>query len=380
MDQGEKSNFLHSFVIGKFMIGLLAGLVGIIFLIILFIITTSSLITLGESIGFNSDTGPIGDTIAGTLGPAIASVAAVLTFLAFFVQYKANQQQKKDLAKERFESKFFEMLNLHKENINEMSIEGYDVIRKTRNTYNHEGGGAVEESTEQVSKQIAGRKIFVTSYYELFACYQICKTTLNFEDIIDKERYLIKLSYKLLFNGVGNDIIKSNDNTIENDKEYVTLCKKALLAARKKHIATSGEDQIYKFPGSNIKIAIPIKYKPFSGHSSRLGHYYRHLYLMVRYVVNQHNNLFEIPEKREYLRILRAQLSGHEQLMLYFNYLSGYGKNWENSMNRFFSDFRMIHNIPLELTEFTISPRDEFKTQIQLIKESGEEMFEYDEA
>jgi hypothetical protein len=47
--------------------------------------------------GFSEKDGVIGDTIGGTMGPFIAIAAAILTFLAFWVQYKANEQQKKRL-------------------------------------------------------------------------------------------------------------------------------------------------------------------------------------------------------------------------------------------------------------------------------------------
>lgn len=45
--------------------------------------------------------GHIGDSIGGTLGPAIAIIAAAFTFLAFWVQYKANLQQMDVITKER---------------------------------------------------------------------------------------------------------------------------------------------------------------------------------------------------------------------------------------------------------------------------------------
>ena len=44
-----------------------------------------------------SDTGEIGDTIGGIMGPFIAIAAAGLTFIAFWVQYKANIQQRQDI-------------------------------------------------------------------------------------------------------------------------------------------------------------------------------------------------------------------------------------------------------------------------------------------
>lgn len=57
--------------------------------------------------------GIVGDTLGGLLNPIIAIPATLLTFLAFWVQYKANEQQKRDLQIERFENKFYAMLQIH---------------------------------------------------------------------------------------------------------------------------------------------------------------------------------------------------------------------------------------------------------------------------
>ena len=59
-----------------------------------------------------SITGPMGDTIGGIMGPFIAMIASGLTFIAFWVQYKANLMQRADIAIERFEQRLFEMLGL----------------------------------------------------------------------------------------------------------------------------------------------------------------------------------------------------------------------------------------------------------------------------
>lgn len=94
----------------------------IFFLIILFlpVLLTKFPFCISD---FNN-TGPIGDTIGGIMGPFVAIAAAILTFLAFWVQFKANEQQRKDIAKERFESKFYELLHLHRENLLELESDG----------------------------------------------------------------------------------------------------------------------------------------------------------------------------------------------------------------------------------------------------------------
>ena len=55
--------------------------------------------------------------------------------------------------------------------------------------------------------------------------------------------------------------------------------------------------------------------------------------------------VIDYDEKMKYLRILRAQLSNHEQMLLFYNWLSEYGSDWENSKHSFFTEYCMIHNL-----------------------------------
>jgi len=326
------------------------------------------------------DTGPIGDSIGGIAGPIVALIASVLTFFAFKVQYDANRQQRVDLAKERFENKFFEMLKLQKENVNEMEIEGYDTIISEKIINDYTNPPVNETLREHITILIKGRDVFESMYKEFFACYEICRNSLHAEAFEDKENYILELSYKLFFNGASSPLIHSQNKALASDSEYVNRCKNQLKSAASQHIRSRGQNYVYQIPLSNITVNISIKYPPFIGHVKRLGHYYRHLFLMVKYVAQQPKELIDYSEKREYLRILRAQVSSFEQLMLYFNYLAGYGRKWENTKNHFFTDYRMIHNIPLELTEMIRSAKLEFKDAMERIEEAGEQMFEYDEA
>ncbi len=61
----------------------------ILFLFFPFILTKDSIFN-----GFDfTNTGSIGDTIGGIMGPFIAIIAAGLTFIAFWVQYQFNREQ-----------------------------------------------------------------------------------------------------------------------------------------------------------------------------------------------------------------------------------------------------------------------------------------------
>lgn len=91
-------------------------------------------------------------------------------------------------------------------------------------------------------------------------------------------------------------------------------------------------------------------YKPFEGHQSRLGHYYRHLYQSVCYVDKQTFPL----DKYEYVKTIRAQLSTHEQALLLLNSLSPVGQNWWHK--GLITKYRMVQNLP----------RDFFNPQTEL--------------
>ena len=73
-----------------------------------------------------TDTGQIGDTIGGIIGPFVAIAAAGLTFIAFWVQYKANIQQRHDIAIERFENNLFEMIHIQQDITNGLLVEEVD--------------------------------------------------------------------------------------------------------------------------------------------------------------------------------------------------------------------------------------------------------------
>jgi len=286
-----------------------------------------------------STSGQIGDTIGGLMNPFIALAGVIVTGLAFYIQYKANQQQRELFLKEQsenkrqlqeqidnqnkqnqlqqFESQFYEMLKLHRENISEMKINGYDF---------EEG-----RTLKKFEKTTEGRKIFVTMKTE-FECIL---------SLYSKDRKLnmegFQKCYKLFFSG-----LEEFDKTYPDENIFTELFRKA----RKQH----EEPELGKITTNQARkeflpyAKLYFNYKPFSGHSSRLGHYFRHLYLTVKSIANS-SIVTDYDEKMKYLRILRAQLSNHEQILLFYNWISEYGSDWENKKHSFFTEYCMIHNL-----------------------------------
>ena len=93
----------------------------VFFVLCLIICTFPVLFTQHGCVDFN-ETGQIGDTIGGIMGPFIAIIAAYLTFIAFWVQFKANEKHREDISVERFNNNFYNLLNIHEQITNNLEF------------------------------------------------------------------------------------------------------------------------------------------------------------------------------------------------------------------------------------------------------------------
>lgn len=250
-----------------------------------------------------------GDTLGGILNPIIGIVAILVTYLAFFIQFLANKQVQNQFKIQQFESQFYEMLRIHKDNVNEIYLSAQ-------------------------RQKFEGRHALELIYNELIFSYNICRSLVNKNILIGNNSNRLKshkdiliFVYRFWFYGIeGVDKEKFDD--IEN------LCLEELK--KQQSYTVSGE-----IPQSILK-----------GHQFRIAHYYRHLFQTVKFIASENEKFLTYKEKRKYLRILRAQLSNHEQALLFFNWYSDFGHSWEESKvsgNKFFTDYRMIHNLYPEL-------------------------------
>lgn len=318
-----------------------------------------------------STTGQIGDTIGGTTGPFIALFAGFLTFIAFWAQLKANIQVQQQFKIQQFESQYFEMIRLHKENISEMKITGYSYLKSTTKNSNDTLNETVTET--QIERIVEGRKTFVSMVKELNACLSFCR---NIGDSLQvPDDIILKIGYRFFFFGSFSQLIRE-----DKFKLFIKECRAELKKVRLEHKETfSGKND---FILNSEKIDLHIKYAPFTGHESRLAHYYRHLFSTVKFVVRKEKEkLFDYKQSREYLKILRAQMSNDEQILLYHNYISGIGEEWESKENLFLSKYRMLHNLPIDRVKHVEKPRKHFSKQIieiaKILKDRYDPMFEW---
>jgi uncharacterized membrane protein len=311
-------------------------------------------------------TGEFGDFIGGFVGTIFSAAGFIFLYLTLVDQRQSNR-------KERFESRFFELVKLHRDNVGELSSSRF-IPNENNGTdcekEDYEGKQVFKVIFDQfVNVRNELKSFFNISKAEIFTHKYIVELNTS-PDIKSRKINLILLaqidiSYSIVFFGVGSeglqilnslfkeryqarfidDILRyislkptpneqvlwgkwlklSKRNRIEKKKE---ITNQIYLERRKKRrkpsmdeimSPTSGEDIIQNYHNRYIKF--------YGGHQFRLGHYFRHLFQTVKYVNEQ--RFFRYKEKYEYIKILRAQLSTYEQAVIFLNSLSKMGYIWE---------------------------------------------------
>lgn len=235
--------------------------------------------------------------------------------------YLTLKDQRESSEIEKFTTKYFELLKFHRDNVQEVLMG--------------------EES---------GKKVFVNLIREFREALSQVKDIAARHHLHHSPQQLIEIAYYILFIGVGPNssrmlkIALKNFNTPFVDNLEETLNQTVLK--------------------EEIKKKRQFKYLPFEGHQSRLGHYYRHLYQTVKFVDAQNIDI----DKYDYVKTIRAQLTTHEQALLFLNSFSSMGKKWREE--HLLLKYKMVKNIPphffdtnneIDITAFF--PHDYFEWQ-----------------
>jgi len=261
---------------------------------------------------YNDKTGVMGDTIGGIAGPIIALVGVILTFIAFYIQYKANQIQLKSLRDQsdfaikndrqtkiqQIESNFFRMIDFHNQNVNQLKIPNLDI------------------SKTDISE---GRRAFVQFKIQIHRLLKIVnevntenKFMLNNEEILD-------ITYIVFYYGIEgswtNFIVEKLNRYNNNVKIVEKISEKINI-------------------NPNLKLG--------RTNQTNLSTYFRNMYNAIRLIDD--NELLYEKEKKFIIKIYRAQLSNPELYLIFFNILSRFGKKWKE--HNLINKYEFLKNIP----------------------------------
>jgi hypothetical protein len=303
--------------------------------------------------------------------------------------------QIRSFRRQQIEAKFFEMVKYYRENVNEMKLEDpfskkpgkfvegrivfkviFNQIRTARKALQvfclERSTGGVNSIKPNTSffKYITKEKFYplvdkdwlVKSNDQIITNLETSSIS-EVNQIIDKKRYdliLNDISYLVTFFGVPRSGINDLQETLTQYKTLpINIFLKFAKAVPVRYSQAKNIDRVlYLLNRSNlknfkevVKIASSNSYKTvmfFGGHQYRLGHYFRHFFQTVRYIDSQPNWLMDNDEKKENIKMLRAQMSNYEQALLFLNSLSSLGRDWEyeDKYGELITKYELIKNLP----------------------------------
>lgn len=240
-----------------------------------------------------------GDFIGGYIGTIAVLLSLFLVVRTYKNQVSANKIN-------IFEGRFFELMKYYRENVQEIDVGGKD-----------------------------GRRVFVSMIREYRESLSVVKGWNSALGLKYDNLRMIDMAYLIFFYGVGPNSTRLLKSALSGDYDSYFI---AAVIARVERIQS--EYRSMKTAGSVGSNGLTrLSYCPFDGHQSRLGHYYRHLYQMVKYCERA-----SIIDPVEYVDMIRAQMTNHEQALMCLNSMSKVGRNWMKK--GYIEKYQMVKNLP----------------------------------
>lgn len=318
----------------------------------------------------------------GTFGDMFGAVNALFSGLAFagliitlIMQQKELSFQRADIFVERNEAKYYKMLDIYSGMTRGLEVHGVkgkaafaELMGEFTYTYN-------------LINQIF-RKVICEQSYLGKANENLQAIIKDFKRDRDKrDAFLTELSYNLFFYGSHYVVV---DFTHPERTALGEAIKDIAFKENRKGESQTFSDYVkegvyeVKLPNKGLSCTL------FEGHSDFLGHYFRHLFQMVKYVASLDDNFFDEDSKAGYIKILRSQMSDYEQILLYYNSLTEQGAAWNYSHgDRFPEDasyivrFRMIKNIPPNFPMFGVLAVEKYKDDATRWEKLGKKFYEH---
>ena len=287
------------------------------------------------------------------MGPFIAVVAALLTFIAFWVQFEANQELINENRRNHFENRYYKMLDIHLDNVEQLNRRKEN---ETHDSVFHVWCQEIMNVFNILKKQsdLVGFVDYIRNEYSDEP------SQAGFLDFLKQMQESNELYYQVIFEIAYSYFFNNSISTLRFEDPQKTGYVRQFASLFTTYLLAQGQQGL---KGSDK--------------SELLGRYYRHLFQMVKFVNDQPDNLYdEANWKNSFIGVLRSQMSDYEQLLLYYNAQSSFGKAWDE--NHYIEKYRLIKNVPWDAIAFCagIAPIERYKEEIKKVEDSGEKFFE----
>ncbi len=362
--------------------------VGVLVFFVKAVSDSNSIPTTGEPLNLIAF-GAFGNFIGGVVGIFFALGGFLLLFLTL-------KEQRDNFHKTRIEATFFELIKFHRDNVNELQYIYHEtkeekVIAEKREVFRivfFQFKEAWEElnfifknaKPEDIYEKeylikiksntgIEERKINLKEFAQIDIIYSIVFLGLR----VENKQTILDLSAGKYKNSFMNKVLDFAGLKPKRESDYWETWETISKTDNQHEIfnnilnkrAGKSPDPIPDTAGagdsentSELQAYYPDDYqKYYSGHQFRLDHYYRHMYQTVEFIDNKKsltNN-----EKYNYIKMLRSQLSGYEQIVFFLNSLSETGRTWEllkknkadeeiKKDKQLITKYNLIKNIPMQ--------------------------------
>lgn len=295
--------------------------------------------------------GQFGDYVGGFVG-------TLFSLSGFIFLYLTLREQRSAFKKERFENHFFELIKLHKENINELSCTRFNghtndhaknrkVFKVIFNEFEEclievrrflKSSNPDDYYTSAYKKKITdiytskGLKVDLIQLVSIDIAYCVVFFGLGKEGYMVLKKYFLQKYKPEYYLHVLHYLRLKPSRTFSEAFQYWEI----LNSNSNKELTKSLRNIYYNDkPGNDVELNLVeeivsrnlllIKY--YGGHQHRLGHYFRHLFQSYKFLNNQRGLGEE--ERYFYGKSLRAQLSTYEQALIFINSISSLGMKWE---------------------------------------------------
>ncbi len=279
---------------GKIIFLILSSLFGIIGIVSFFIII------FNKSYNFN-ETSIIDPNLASQFGDFFGGfVGTIFSILSVFLLIYTILHQNKESKKTALETNFFRMIDYHNQNVNQLKIPHLDSTRR-------------DDFSE-------GRRAFVQFKIQIHRLFEIVREVKNEKYYQLTEEQIADIVYIIFYYGIDGSWVSFIESKLER---YAPISNE---------LASNIQAKINLNP--NLKIG--------RTNQTNLSTYFRNMYNAIK-MVDESKFLAE-SEKKELIKIYRAQLSNPELYVLFFNVLSRFGKKWKE--NKYITTYQLLKNIP----------------------------------
>ena len=233
----------------------------------------------------------------GTVAAGITSIVAiVLLYFTYQSQKRELKATQEALRQQKFDDAFFNMLNLLQEIIKSMSDRFSDSKTKDER---FEGRSYLKKALQQLHDE----------YFE--------RARINMRPNQETGK----------FNSFNPSIWYVTNKEEDQNTEIVNYADSVAYEELRREVAVSYENF-------------------YQEHQQNLGHYFRYLYNLIKYVLDPANNLDRSDAKR-YLGILQSQLSNDEMGLIFYNVLSKHGRtsNGEHRFQALLDEYLLLENM-----------------------------------